>query len=96
MRFPSSDPIFDKVVMAVEQTLYLEGQTLSPETRLADDLSLGRFGRIRLAMYLEESFELEISDDAIECFDTVDDIALYMSRWSLGSADISAQAWLRA
>jgi acyl carrier protein len=96
MRFPSSDPIFDKVVMAVEQTLYLEGQTLSPETRLADDLSLGRFGRIRLAMYLEESFELEISDDAIECFDTVGDIALYMSRWSLGSADISAQAWLRA
>ncbi len=96
MRIGSGDAIFDKVVLSIEQTLYVEGQSLSPSTRLVDDLSLGRFGRIRLAMYLEETFDLEISDQAIERFDTVGDIALYMNRWSLESADQPAQPWLRA
>jgi acyl carrier protein len=96
MQISSGDAIFNKVVSAVEQTVYTEGRSLSPATRLVDDLSLGRFGRIRLAMYLEETFDLEISDHAIECFDTVGDIALYMSRWSLESADLPAHPWLRA
>jgi acyl carrier protein len=96
MQVTSIDAVFGKVAMVVQQTLYLEGRALSPATRLVDDLMLGRFGRIRLAMYLEETFEVEISDEAIECFDTVGDIAHYMSRWSLGSADVSSQAWLKA
>ena len=87
----SSDAVFDKVIIAVEQTLYVEGRSLSAETRLVDDLRLGKFGRIRLAIYLEETFDVEISDDAVECFDTVGDIARYMSRWTVGSADLGAR-----
>jgi acyl carrier protein len=96
MPFTPGGTIFGKVVLAVEQTLHIEGNTLSPATRLVDDLLLGRFDRIRLAMHLEETFDLEIPDDAIECFATVGDIALYLSRWSLGTPDVSAQSWLRA
>jgi acyl carrier protein len=74
--------VFDKVILAVEQTVYTDGASLSAASRLADDLRLGRFGRIRLALYLEETFDLEISDEAVEQFDTVGDIVRYLSRRS--------------
>ncbi|MEA2792448.1 MAG: hypothetical protein QOG73_4854 [Acetobacteraceae bacterium] len=96
MQITFADVHFDKVVLAVEQTVYLDGQTVSPATRLDDDLQLRRFDRIRLAMYLEEIFDVEFSDDAVECFGTVGDIASYMNRWSLGSGDVAAYTWVRA
>jgi acyl carrier protein len=79
--------VFDKVILAVEQTVYTDGASLSAASRLADDLRLGRFGRIRLALYLEETFDLEISDEAVEQFDTVGDIVRYLSRRSFQYAD---------
>jgi acyl carrier protein len=85
----SGNAVFEKVVVAVEQTVDVKGTTLSPASRLADDLRLGRFGRIRLALYLEETFDVELPDEAIERFDTVGDIVRYMSRWSFESADVS-------
>lgn len=96
MQSTSGDVIFKKVVLAVEQTLYIEGHALSTTTRLVDDLQLGRFGRVRLALYLEETFDVEISDDAVDCFETVGDIALYMSRWSLETAEPTMHSWMSA
>ena len=87
------DAVFDKVVLAVEQTVYVAGRALAPDTRLVEDLKLGRFGRIRLALYLEETFDVEISDDAVAYFDTVGDVAQYMSRWTLQDADMSTGPW---
>jgi acyl carrier protein len=75
--------VFEKVVQAVEQTVYIEGSRLTHESRLADDLRLGRFDRIKLVLYLEETFDTEVPDEAMERFDTVGDIVRYMSRWSL-------------
>jgi acyl carrier protein len=79
--------VFEKVILAVEQTVYIEGTNLSPASRLSDDLRLGRFGRIRLALYLEETFDVEVPDDEMDRFDTVGDIVRYMNRWSLENAD---------
>jgi acyl carrier protein len=81
------DIVFDKVVMAVEQTVFVEGESVTPTSRLVDDLKLGRFARLKLALYLEETFDVEISDEAVAHFDTVGDIVRYMSRWSLASLD---------
>jgi acyl carrier protein len=83
------DIVFKKVVMAVEQTVHLGGEHVTPTSRLVDDLRLGRFARLKLALYLEETFEVEISDEAVADFDTVGDIVRYMSRWSLASLDFS-------
>jgi acyl carrier protein len=87
MQTSPGNAVFEKVVLAVEQTVYVEGTSLSPASRLADDLRLGRFGRIRLALYLEETFDVELPDEALNRFDTVGDIVRYMTRWSLESAD---------
>jgi acyl carrier protein len=87
MMSSSHAAVFDKVILAVEQTVYAKGASLSAASRLANDLGLGRFGRIRLALYLEETFDVEVSDEAIEQFDTVGDIVRYMSRQSFQHAD---------
>jgi acyl carrier protein len=83
------DMVFDKVVTAVEQTVSVGGESVTPTSRLVDDLRVGRFARLKLALYLEETFEVEISDEAVALFDTVGDIVRYMSRWSLASLDRS-------
>jgi acyl carrier protein len=79
--------VFEKVVQAVEQTVYIAGKSVTPTSRLVDDLRLGRFARLKLALYLEETFEVEIPDEAVADFATVGDIVRYMSRWSLQSLD---------
>ena len=82
------DIVFEKVVLAVEQTVYTGDESITPTSRLVDDLRLGRFARLKLALYLEETFEVEIPDDAVAHFDTVGDIVRYMSRWSLERLDL--------
>jgi acyl carrier protein len=96
MQFTSADVDFDKVVLAIKETVYLDGRIVSSDTRLNHDLQLRPFDRIRLAMYLEETFDVEIPDDDVRRFDTVGDIANYIGRWSLGGTDVSAYTWLRA
>jgi acyl carrier protein len=81
------DVMFDKVVQAVEQTVYVGGMSVTPASRLVDDLRLGRFARIKLALYLEETFEVEIPDETVAHFHTIGDIVRYMSRCSLKSLD---------
>jgi acyl carrier protein len=80
MLFRSSDAVVDKVTLAVEQTVYLEGLRLTPATRIAGDLRIGKFGRLKLALYLEETFDVELPDEAVASFETVGDIIRYMSR----------------
>jgi acyl carrier protein len=82
--------VFEKVVSAVEQTVNIRGGGLSPASRLADDLRLGRFGRFRLALYLEETFDVELPDETVEQFDTVGDIVRYMDRWSFEAPSLSS------
>ncbi len=78
-------PAFDssvlkKVALAVERTVWIRPAEVSPAARLVDDLALGRFGRLRLAIQLEEIFDLELPDDIVEQFVTVADITDYFSR----------------
>jgi acyl carrier protein len=92
MQHASANAVFDKVALAVEQTLYIEPDTLTPDSRLVADLRLGKFGRVRLTLHLEETFEIELSDEAVDRFDTVGDIVHYMSRWWHEDVDGSGDA----
>jgi len=71
--------VFEKVALAVKQTLRAEPSALSQSTRLVDDLSLRGFARLRLAVCLEEIFDIELQNDAIERFNTLGDIVSYLS-----------------
>jgi acyl carrier protein len=74
-----SNAVFDKVVLAIERTTFVQAPGISPFTRLVDDLVLGGFGRLKLAIYLEEVFDVELRDEALERFVTVSDVVDYFS-----------------
>ncbi len=92
MRSMPGEKVFEKVALAVRQTVSIEQHGLTPRTRIAGDLGVGRFGRIKLALYLEETFDVEIPDDVVGRFDTVGDIVRYLSRWSHETVEFSAHA----
>jgi acyl carrier protein len=75
--------VLDGVVVAIEQITYTEEFGITSATRLADDLHLGRFGRAKLALSLEEVFEIELPDEALKRFSTVGDIVEYLNRYYL-------------
>ncbi len=69
-----------KVAQVLGATTHVEASTISASTRLADDLALSRFGRLKLAILLEDLFDLELPDDDLAGFATVADIVRYISR----------------
>ena len=79
MQVALNGSILDRVVFAIKQTTYVGDQKVGPETRLACDLALGSFDRLKLAMYLEETFDVELSDDVLKRAVTVADIIKYIS-----------------
>ena len=79
MQVALNGSILDRVLLAINQTTYTGDQKVTPETRLAGDLALGGFDRLKLAMYLEEAFDVELSDDVLERAVTVADIIKYIS-----------------
>lgn len=88
MQSASHETVFEKVARALGHTVYLEGLHLTPATRIAKDLHIGRFGRLKLALYLEETFAVELADEVMKQFETVDDITRYMNRWSREATDM--------
>lgn len=74
-----ADPTFPTVVRALEQTVMIDRQAVSPSTRF-EDLGIGRFSRLRLAIYLEEALCIDIPDEDIAFFETVGDIVDYLDR----------------
>ena len=71
--------VFNKVVLAIVQALHVETPGLSHSTRLVDDLALTRLGRMKLAMSLEDIFDVELEDVVIERFVDLGDVVSYLS-----------------
>ncbi len=80
MQAALDDFVFDKVVLAIERAICIGDRKVAPETRLVCDLTLRGFDRLKLAVYLEEIFDIELSDEVSEQFATVADIVRYVGR----------------
>jgi acyl carrier protein len=72
--------VLNRVALAVGRATNVDPATISRGTRLTEDLALGRFGRLRLAICLEEVFEVELSNEIVARFLTVGDVVGYVSR----------------
>ena len=84
------------VVLSVEQTIYTARAQITSATRLVDDLGLSRFDFLKLAIYLEEAFDLELPDEALRRFVTLGDIVKYLSRRYFRDVDfneLESAAW---
>ena len=68
-----------KVVRFVVGSEAVERIELSPSTTLSGDLALGRLGRMKLAVGLEEAFDVEFENDKVLGFTVVGDIVGHLS-----------------
>jgi acyl carrier protein len=73
--------VLNRVVHAIRRTNdTFRDFDVTLETRLADDLKLGRIGRMMLGISLEEVFKIDLPDEILENAVTVADIVKYMAR----------------
>ena len=70
--------VLNRVILAVERTINVGSRGVVSETRLVGDLLLSGLGRIKLAMSLEEVFDIELPDEVLERFATIADIVKYV------------------
>ena len=71
--------LLGKIALAVAKTVNFDERELAPSTRLTEDLALSRLDRFELALRLEEILDIDLSNETIEGFETVGDIARTLS-----------------
>lgn len=70
--------IFDKVKAILVDQLDLEEDAVTLESSIIDDLGADSLDIVDLVMSLEDEFDTEIPDEAIEGIKTVGDIVHYI------------------
>ena len=78
MQIPMDHFILDKVISAIERTIRIGQRKVTLHTKLTPDLALSGFGKLKLAIFLEEIFDVELSNEKVEQFATVSDIVKYI------------------
>ena len=82
---PDSD-IEPKVREILAKKYKVPLDSVTGQTRLAEDLGVDSFGALELMFELEEAFSLQIADSEIEHIRTVKDIVDYLAAWRLKAA----------
>lgn len=78
MQIPLDHFVLDKVISAIERTIRIGQRKVTLHTKLTPDLALSGFGKLKLAIFLEEIFDVELSNERVEQFATVSDIVKYI------------------
>ena len=68
---------FEQVREIICKQLELEESDVTMDTNIKDDLGADSLDLVDLAISLEDEFEVEVPDNALEKFETVGDIVRY-------------------
>ncbi len=68
------DSVRETVVRLLSDTLGIDGEEISEDKRLGDDLGLDSVGTIELLYELEVAFDVHIPDDSLAEIETVRDL----------------------
>jgi len=74
----SQEAIFEKVRSIVADQLSVDAAEVKPESNFQNDLGADSLDTVELVMALEESFDIEIPDEAAEGITTVGDAVKYI------------------
>jgi acyl carrier protein len=61
------------------EKLEIEPDLIKPEAQLANDLGINSLELADLVLYCEDKYDIEIDDDALQGFITVNDVVEYLS-----------------
>ena len=70
--------VFEKVKSIVEDQLDVEEEKVTAEASITEDLGADSLDVVDLVMSIEEEFDIEIPDEAVENIKTVGDIVSYI------------------
>lgn len=70
--------VFDKVKEIIADQLGLEEDSITPESDIVEDLGADSIDAIDLILAVQEEFEIEIPDEAVESIKTISDIVKYI------------------
>jgi len=70
--------MFDKVKAIIMDQLDVEESAVTLDTNIRDSLGADSLDLVDLAMTIEDEFEVEITDEAIESIKTVGDLVDYL------------------
>ena len=64
---------FEKIQKIIAEEMNLMVEDVKPESRFVEDLAADSLDVIQIVLKLEEEFDIEIPDDAVEQISTVQD-----------------------
>lgn len=70
--------VFEKIRDILAQQLDLDPETVTMETDIAEDLGADSLDVVEMLMSIEDEFDVEIPDDAIDQLKTVSDVVEYI------------------
>ena len=66
--------MFEQVKDALVESLNIDGEGITPESRLKEDLEIDSLAAVELSLDLETEFDVEISDEELAALVSVEDI----------------------
>ena len=70
--------VLDQIKKILVETMDIEEEKVTLDAKLKDDLNLDSLDSVELIMYAEEEFGIEIPDEDVMNFKTVNDIVNYI------------------
>ncbi len=70
--------VFEKVKSIIVDQLDVDAEKITLDSKVAEDLGADSLDVVDLIMSIEEEFDMEIDDDAVESMKTVGDIVAFI------------------
>ena len=72
--------IFENVQKALAEQFEMDAEAITMDTNLIDDLGADSLDVVELMMFIEDTFNLAIPDDALHTFRTLGDVVSYVEK----------------
>ncbi len=71
--------MYEEFKQLLVSKLEIDPELIKPEANLANDLGINSLELADLVLYCEDEYGIEIDDDALQSFITVNDVVEYLS-----------------
>ena len=70
--------VFEKIKKIISEQLEVDQSIITDNASITGDLGADSLDLVDLAMSIEDEFDIELSDDALEKIKTVNDLVVYI------------------
>ncbi len=70
--------VFDKIKEILAEQLDADPETMTMDTRIADDLGADSLDVVEMLMSIEDEYDVEIPDQVVEDMKTIGDVVNYI------------------